>query len=105
MSMLTLRQVPLRRPAPRRVDWRTPSTVPRLWMIVAFTGCAGYALAMSLATTNELHRLWGVFAACAYLLAAMAVLAWRSRGTDVALGVSLAGALVVPLSLMAIHRM
>jgi hypothetical protein len=74
-------------------------------MIVAFTGCAGYALAMSLVTTNELHRLWGVFAACAYLLAAMALLAWRSRGTDVALGVSLAGALVVPLSLMAIHRM
>jgi hypothetical protein len=105
MSMLTLRQVPMKRPAARRVDWRSPSTVPRLWMIITFTGCAGYAFVLSLVTTDELHRLWGVFAACAYLLAAMAVLAWKSRGTDLALMISLAGALGVPLALMAVHRM
>jgi hypothetical protein len=104
MSMLTLRQVPMR-PAMRPVDWQSPSSVPRLWVILTFTGFAGYAVAMSLMSTNELHRLWGVFAACSYLLAAMAVLAWKSRGTDLALVISLAGALVVPLSLMAVHRM
>src|SRR5205085_6312088 len=49
--------------------------------------------------------LWGVFAACAYLLSAMMVLAWKSRGTDLALVTSLTGALGVPLALMAINRM
>ncbi len=46
-----------------------------------------------------------MFAACAYLLAAMAVLAWKSRGLDAALLVSLGGALVVPLGLMAAARL
>jgi hypothetical protein len=104
MSMLTLRQVPIKA-ATRRVDWQSPGTIPRRWVILTITGFAGYALAMSLVSTNELHRLWGVFAACSYLLAAMAVLAWKSRGTDLALVISLAGALIVPLSLMAAHRM
>jgi Glycosyltransferase family 87 len=105
MSMLTLRQVPVSRTIPRLVNWQSPRAIPRLWMTIAFTGCAGYAFAMSLVTTNELHRLWGVFAACAYLLAAMAVLAWKTRGTDLALLISLTGALGVPLSLMAVNRM
>lgn len=105
MSILTLRQVPARRPLPRLANWQSPRAIPRLWMTIAFTGCAGYAFAMSLVTTNELHRLWGVFAACAYLLAAMAVLAWKSRGTDLALLISLTGALGMPLALMAINRM
>ena len=105
MSMLTLRQVPLRCPEPRRLDWASPTMVPRVWMTVVFAACAAYALAMALVTTNHLHRLWGVFAACAYLLAAMAILAWRSRGLDCALGVSLAGALIAPLVLMAGHRL
>ena len=105
MSMLTLRQVPLRCPEPRQIDWRSPTTVPRVWMTVVFASSAAYALIMALATTNHLHRVWGVFAACAYLLAAMAVLAWRARGLDAALVISLAGALVTPLVLMANDRL
>jgi hypothetical protein len=105
MSMLTLRQVPVRRPLPCLANWQSPRAIPRPWMTIAFTGCAAYAFAMSLVTTNELHRLWGVFAACAYLLAAMLVLAWKSRGTDLALAISLTGALGVPLALMAVNRM
>jgi hypothetical protein len=105
MSMLTLRQVPLRCPEPRRFDWPSLTTVPRVWMTVVFTVSAAYALVMALVTTNHLHRLWGVFAACAYLLAAMVVLAWRRRGLDVALAVSFAGALITPLVLMAGARL
>jgi hypothetical protein len=56
-------------------------------------------------TTYQAHRMWGVFAGCSYLLAAMAVLVWKSRGLDLALVVSLAGALVAPMWLMAGHRL
>jgi hypothetical protein len=105
MSMLTLRQVPLRCPEPRRSGWPSPTTVPRAWMTVIFAVSAAYAVVMALVTNNHLHRLWGVFAACAYLLAAMAVLAWRRRGLDLALLISLGGALVTPLVLMAGARL
>jgi hypothetical protein len=105
MSMLTLPRVPVRCPAPRRFDWPSPTRVPRLLMTVIFTVSAVYALVMALVTTNHLHRLWGVFAACAYLLAAMVVLAWRGRGLDVALAISFAGALITPLVLMAGARL
>jgi hypothetical protein len=74
-------------------------------MTVIFTASAAYALVMALVTANHLHRLWGIFAACAYLLAAMVVLAWRGRGLDVALVISFAGALITPLVLMAAARL
>jgi hypothetical protein len=105
MSMLTLRQVPLRYPESRRFNWPSPTRVPRVWMTAIFAASAAYALIMALVTSNHLHRLWGVFAACAYLLAAMIVLAWRSRGLDCALLISLGGALVTPLVLMANARL
>ena len=105
MSMLTLRQVPLRGPESRRFNWPSPTRVPRVWMTAIFAASAAYALVMALVTSNHLHRLWGVFAACAYLLAAMVVLAWRSRGLDCALLISLGGALVTPLVLMANARL
>jgi hypothetical protein len=76
-----------------------------MWMTASFAVSAAYSLIMALVTTNHLHRLWGVFAACSYLLAAMAVLAWRRRGLDLALLISLAGALVTPLVLMARARL
>jgi len=59
---------------------------------------------MALVTTNPLHRTWGIFAGCAYLVAAMIVLAWP-RGLDAALLIGLAGALIVPLGLMAAARL
>src|SRR5262252_4765553 len=105
MSMLTLRQVPLRCPEKSRLDWASPTTVPRVWMTAIFAASATYALVMALVTSNHLHRLWGIFAACSYLLAAMMVLAWRSRGVDSALLISLGGALAAPLVLMADARM
>ena len=105
MSMLTLTQTPLRCPEPRQFNWPSPTMVPRVWVTAFFAASAAYALMMALMTTNHLHRLWGVFAACAYLLAAMAVLAWRSRGLDSALLISLTGALAAPLVLMAGARL
>src|SRR6266851_5701253 len=93
MSMLTLRQVPLRGPAPSRFDWPSPTMVPRSWMTALYAASAAYAVVMALVTNHSLHRTWGIFAACAYLVAAMLVLAWPSR------------ALVVPLGLMAADRL
>src|SRR5260370_7497709 len=78
MSMLTLRQVPLRCPETRRFDWRSPTAVPRVWMTAIFAASAAYALVMALVTSNHLHRLWGIFAACSYLLPALVVLACPS---------------------------
>ena len=40
-------------------------------------------------------------AACAYALAALAVMAWKARGTDLALMLSFCGALLAPLAWMA----
>jgi Glycosyltransferase family 87 len=105
MSMLTLRQVPLRFPASRRFNWPSPARVPRSWLTGLFAVFAAYALVMALVTSNPLHRTWGIFAACSYLLAAMVVLALKARGVDSALLISLAGALVLPLGLMAADRL
>jgi hypothetical protein len=74
-------------------------------MTAVFAVSAAYSLVMALVTTNHLHRLWGVFAACSYLLAAMVVLAWKRWGLDAALLISLAGSLVTPLLLMAAARL
>jgi 4-amino-4-deoxy-L-arabinose transferase-like glycosyltransferase len=75
----------------------SPTRAPRYWAATAFVVCAGFAGGVALFSTNELHRLWGLTAACAYVAAALAVLAWRSRGIDVALLLSASGALVTPL--------
>jgi uncharacterized membrane protein len=70
-------------------------------MVYAFVACALFAAAVSLFSNDGLHRLWGVMAASGYAIAAIAVMAWRSRGTDLALALSLCGALLVPLAWMA----
>jgi hypothetical protein len=105
MSMLMLRQAPQGCPAPHRVDWSSPTAIPRPLLLVAFAGSAAFAVALALVTVWQAHRLWGIFAGCAYLLAAMAVLVWKSRGLDVALVISVAGALAAPMWLMAGHRL
>ncbi len=69
-------------------------------------GCALFAGGVALFSTDSLHQLWGASAACAYALAALAVVAWRSRGTagvDFALGLMLGGAILVPLLWMIWH--
>jgi hypothetical protein len=75
-------------------------TIPRVWFAAGLVACAMFAGGVSLFSTDPLHRLWGTSAAIAYALAALAVMAWRSRqttGVDVALGVVICGAILVPL--------
>jgi 4-amino-4-deoxy-L-arabinose transferase-like glycosyltransferase len=75
----------------------SPTRAPRYWAAAAFVVSAGFAGGVALFSTNDLHRLWGLTAACAYVAAVFAVLAWRSRGIDLALLLSASGALVTPL--------
>jgi hypothetical protein len=74
-----------------------PVKVPRYWCAAAFAVCALFAGGVSLFSDNALHRRWGLVAACAYAVAAAAVLLWRRWGADLALLVSVAGALITPL--------
>jgi hypothetical protein len=74
--------------------------MPRVWLAGGLAGCALFAAGVTLFSTDSRHQLWGAAAACGYALAALAVLAWRSRettGIDVALGVMICGAILVPL--------
>jgi Glycosyltransferase family 87 len=73
--------------------------MPRAWLVAGLVGCALFAGGVALFSADPLHRLWGTLAACAYALAALAVMAWRSRaaGVDVALCVLICGAILVPL--------
>ena len=99
--MVSLRTAPPKTPPGHRGGWLSPVSIPRYWVAAAFAVCAGFAGGVALFSTNDLHRLWGLIAAGAYVAAGMAVLAWRSRGIDLALLLSVAGALVTPLFLNA----
>src|ERR1700728_2935801 len=77
--------------------WLLPVSVPRHWAASAFAACAVFAGGVAVFSTNDLHRLWGLIATCAYIGAALAVLAWRSRGIDLALLLSVGGALVTAM--------
>jgi hypothetical protein len=79
------------------VRWQPPAPFPREWAAAAFAACAIFATGVAMFSSNDLHRHWGELAACAYLAAAAAVLAWQSRGLDLALLISVGGALVTPL--------
>ena len=98
MVMLSLRGALAERYRPGQwVRWQPPAPVPREWAAAAFAACAIFATGVALFSSNDLHRHWGELAACAYLAAAAAVLAWQSRGLDLALLISVGGALVTPL--------
>ena len=84
------------------LSWPSLVTRHRPWVAAAFAVCALYGLGVIVVSTDHLHRVWGLMAACGYGLATVAVLTWRSRGADLALALSLAGALIVPLSWMAV---
>jgi hypothetical protein len=87
-------------PSTEPPDWRSVITVPWAWLSGGLLACALFAGGVSLFSHDSLHRLWGLSGACAYALATLAVLAWRSRGTlgvDVALGLIVCGAILVPL--------
>jgi hypothetical protein len=102
VTMLQLRQAPLRRCVPGAAGWQSPVTIPRRWLAALFGCCALFAGGMALFSSNGLHRLWGVYAAGAYLLATVLAAAWKSpRGADLALLAALAGALLAPLGVLA----
>ena len=96
--MLTLTAAPPDSSRKRRLAaWLSPVAVPQRWAAAAFAICAIFAGGVALLSTNSLHQRWGIVAACAYLAACLAVLAWRSRGLDLALLLSVGGALITPL--------
>ena len=96
--MLSLKAAPPQAWTPGSLArWMPPVSVPRHWAAAAFGVCAAFAGGVALFSTNDLHRLWGLIATCAYVAAALAVLAWRSRGIDLALLLSVGGALVTPM--------
>jgi hypothetical protein len=95
--MLSLRAAPPRSAPGRRTGWLSPVSVPKYWTAAAFVVCAGFAGGVALFSSNDLHRLWGLIACCAYIAASLAVVAWRSRGLDLALALSVGGALITPL--------
>jgi Glycosyltransferase family 87 len=75
--------------------------MPRLWLVAGLLGCALFGGGVALFSKDPLHRLWGTSAAIAYALAAAAVLGWRrsrdSTGVDLALGIMVCGAILIPL--------
>src|SRR5215472_12202828 len=81
--------------------WHSPAAMPRRWLAGVFGVSAVFAALVAIFSSDSVHQLWGVMAACGYGFAFVAMLAWRRRGTDLALGLSLCGALVAPLTWMA----
>lgn len=77
----------------------TSARAGRLWMAGALFGSAAFAAGVAAFSDVSLHRSWGLVAACAYLAAGVAVLSWPSHGRDLALLLSVGGALVTPLLL------
>jgi hypothetical protein len=74
----------------------------RRWLAGIFAVSVAWAVLVAVFSTDSVHRLWGVMAACGYTLALLAVLAIRSaRAADVALGLSFVGGLIAPLTWMA----
>jgi hypothetical protein len=82
-------------------EWQSPAAMPRRWLAGFFAVSAVFAALVAIFSSDSVHQLWGVMAACGYGFAFVAVLASRRRGTDLALGLSLCGALVAPLTWMA----
>ncbi len=86
--------------------WQSVTTLPRVWLVTGLVACALFAAGVSVFSGDSLHRLWGVSAACAYAVAALVIMAWRSReqaGVDIALGVIICGAILVPLLWMVLN--
>jgi len=74
----------------------------RRWLAGVFAVSVGWAVLVAVFSSDSVHRLWGVMAACGYGLALLAVFVVRSaRASDLALGLSFAGALLAPLTWMA----
>jgi hypothetical protein len=68
---------------------------------ILLAGCALFGCAVALFSTNPPERLWGILAAGPYGLAALTALLAGRRGRRMAVAISLAGAVIVPLTWMA----
>jgi hypothetical protein len=80
--------------------WQSIVTMPRMWLAAGLAVCALFGGGVALFSGDPLHRLWGTSAGIAYALAAVVIVAWRSRdttGVDVALAILVGGAILVPL--------
>ena len=74
----------------------------RRWLAGIFAVSVIWAVLVAAFSSDSVHRLWGVVAACGYAVALIAILAVRNaRGSDVALGLSFVGGLLAPLAWMA----
>ncbi|HEV3382137.1 MAG TPA: glycosyltransferase 87 family protein [Trebonia sp.] len=78
----------------------SPAAMPLRWLAGIFAVSAVYAWLVVIVSSDSVHRTWGEMAACGYAIAFIVLLAWKGRGRDVALGVSLIGGLLAPLSWM-----
>ena len=85
--------------------WQTPAAMPRRWLAGVFGVSAIFAALVAIFSSDSVHQLWGAMAACGYGLATAAVLGWRKRGVDLALGLAFCGALLLPLAWMAAHAL
>lgn len=90
--------------------WLSVRGLPRGWLAAALGVCVLYAGGVALFSHNTLHRFWGVSAAIAYAVAALAVLAVPRRASalsraalDGALIAIVCGAVLVPLVWFAWH--
>jgi hypothetical protein len=74
----------------------------RRWLAGLFAICVIWAVLVAVFSSDSVHRLWGLMAACGYGLALLAIVAVRNaRASDVALGFAFVGALLAPLTWMA----
>ena len=74
--------------------------MPWIWLFSGLVVCAVFGLGVHFFSHDDLHKLWGLSSACAYGVAALAVLIWRNRGTvgvDIALAAMVCGAILLPL--------
>src|SRR6516225_5114437 len=83
--------------------WQSPAAMPPRRLAAIFAICAIFAGLVAIFSSDYVHRLWGMIAVCGYGLALVALLGRRNRAPDLALGLSFAGALAVPLAWMAIR--
>lgn len=87
--------------------WRERNPLSRAWATsprgaaILLTVCTLFAGAVAVFSTNPPERLWGILAACLYGLAALTALLAGRPGRRIAVVVSLAGAVIVPLAWMA----
>jgi hypothetical protein len=86
--------------------WQSVTTIPWAWLSAGLFASALFAGGVALFSTDPRHRLWGQAAVGGYTLAAVAVMAWRSRqtrGVDVALAAMMCGAILFPLLWLIAH--